>query len=145
MDTDLTLVSIAWRKRRRNHRLLFGTPVRWVRLDWHRRLAAFKSGDIFAYERWQGSQFGTSDWRIFVLQTAHSGQYASEVSGIFPGAIVLVKISGKDRCKRFLKLLDALKTNRDLSEYSAGKWRQISLLFEMTRDAKTLFELVRAA
>lgn len=144
MAHDLTVVSIAWRKRRRNHRLLFGAPLHMVRLDWQRRLAAFRAGDIFAYERWQGGKFGTVEWHIFVLQAGHAGEQVSKVSGIFPGAIVLAQVSGKERCKRFLSLLDELKSQRELSDYSAGKWRQFSLLFEMTHNTTSMLKLVNA-
>lgn len=123
MSDELTIAYLAWRKRRRNHRILFGDPVRKVRLDWQRSLAVFKPGDIFAYERWEANKYGTQHWSIHVLQAGRCGTRISTVLGIKPGAILLAKSEGKNACKQFLKLLDGVKTSQDLARVRSSKWR----------------------
>lgn len=129
MADNLTLVSIAWRKRRRNHRLLFGTPYRLIRLDWRRRLAAFNPGQTFGYERWQANRYGTQTWQIFVARTSATGERVSDIPGIRPGADLLFSAYGKTASKRALKLFDHLSETAALETLSECEWRQIGVLF----------------
>ena len=78
---DLIAVLIAYRKSRINHRLRFGSPVNEVRLGWHRKLAVFQPGQIFGYERWRADQYGTQDWRFFVLQAKARGSILTMQKG----------------------------------------------------------------
>ncbi|WP_339636732.1 DUF2840 domain-containing protein [uncultured Hyphomonas sp.] len=128
VPSDLTLVSVSWRKNRRNHRVLFGAPRRWIRLDWRRRIAVFQPGDIFAYERWSGDRFGTQSWQVFVLQACTPGSGLQVLPGIKPGAEILVSAHGKPAAKRLLALLDRLECTRKLGHMSEHDWRQIGLL-----------------
>lgn len=125
MSDKNTLVMLAWRKRRRNHRLLFGEPQRRIRLDWQRSIAAFQPGDIFGYERWEANKFGTQHWSIYVAQAGQHSNALTVMPGVKPGAVLLTKMWGSDACKRFLKRLDMLRAQSTLSQISATKWRLI--------------------
>ena len=123
MSDELTIAYLAWRKRRRNHRILFGDPVRWIRLDWQRSIAAFEPGQIFGYERWEANKYGTQHWSIYVIQAGEVGEQLSTVMGIKPGAVLLAKREGADACKQFLKLLDGVRNQENIAQISASKWR----------------------
>lgn len=126
MSDDFTLVLLAWRKRRRNHRLLFGHPARKIRLDWQRRLAVFKPGDIFAYERWDANKFGTQNWSISVLQAGRFGDSLTQTDGVRPGAKMLIHQNGKIACKALLATFDALKIHANLDAIPPEKWHLLS-------------------
>ena len=143
MTGKYTLTSIAWRKRKRNHRLLFGTPDRSVRLGWHNRLAAFLPDQIFGYERWRANKYGTIEWQIFILQAQKSGQPVSQIPGVFPGACVLASAHGKPNAKRMLSALDGLRHKAGIDALSAETWIQFGLLFDTGFDAGDLMAMAR--
>lgn len=127
---DLTTASVSWRKKRRNHRILFGEPIRWVRLDWQRKLAVFQPGQIFGYERWRGDKYGTQLWQIFVVRAVPSGQSAERIPGVRPGAETLLSAQGKDRAKRALKLIEQVKIHTDDCALDVERWSMIANRFE---------------
>jgi hypothetical protein len=131
-DTDhLTTAILAYRKNRINHRLLFGEPVLRIRRGWHRQLAAFQPGQIFAYERWQANQYGTQEWRIAICKTVADGS-VTKFPGIHPGIIILLNAIGKTRSKRALEALEVLrvKTERPLTEIPEHHWRSYATAIE---------------
>ncbi len=93
-----------------NHRLLFGEPIEKVKLDRFRRLAVFKPDQIFGYIRWRANQYGTVDWRLYVVKSGVDCQM-TVIQGISPAAKILVTISGRDRMKRALRVMDSIKAN----------------------------------
>lgn len=125
MSGDLTLVSLSWRKKRRNHRLLFGVPRGEIRLDWQRNLAVFAPGDLFAYERWEASKYGTTHWSICVLQAGAPGDHLTALQGLKPGAILLAKRSGKRACTILLSEFDRIRKTKPLESVRANDWCQI--------------------
>ncbi len=119
----MTTVAVSWRQKHRNHRLVFGTPERWVRLDWRRRLAVFQPGCVLGYERWRRGRFGTLDWQVFVLETGRAGEPLVSVPGVMPGARILVAAQGKDRARRCLEELKRLETETLLEAIPAFRWQ----------------------
>lgn len=91
-----------------NHRLKFGKPVSVTKLDKYRSLAAFPLGSIFGYIRWRANEYGTQDWRVYVLKAQATG-YISKVAGVTPAVRILVSVQGKPAVKRCLTALDALE------------------------------------
>ena len=121
-EDALTTVSVSWRKNKRNHRLLFGTPQRWVRLDWRRRLAVFETGQIFGYERWATGRYGTVHWSVHVLQAGGAGEQLTAVTGVRPGARILLSGYGKDRAMRALSELEKLGDPNVLESVDSERW-----------------------
>ena len=130
MDGNYTLATIAWRKRQRNHRLLFGTPDRMIRLNWQIKLAAFKAGQIFGYERWRANKYGTIEWQIFVVQAPINGRPISRIPSLYPGATLLTSCHGKPNAKRILAIFDELAVKGDMSALSSHYWLKFGTLFE---------------
>ncbi len=138
-SSNLTIVSIAWRKQRRNHRLLFGSPREIVRLDWRRRLAVFETDQIFGYERWRANQYGTIVWQIFVIKAGGPGDRLNEVSGIQPGAEILLSAHGKAAAKRALDMFGVVSEFMPLDEVPEQLWRDISHRMQARMPIEPLF------
>lgn len=120
-----TIVIISYRKNRRNHRLVFGRPRMEIRRGWHRKLAAFYPGDVFGYERWRANKYGTQDWRFVVAKARKSG-CVSRFPGLYPGAELLLNVTGKTRVKRAYDCLDRLKTHTSaLETVPEHHWREV--------------------
>lgn len=103
-----TIVQVHFVRGLINHRIRFGTPEALVKLDKYRSVATFSLGSIFGYIRWRANEYGTQDWRVYVLK-AQSNGYVSEVAGISPAVKVLVNVQGKPAVKRCLSALDELE------------------------------------
>lgn len=91
-----------------NHRLRFGQPETQTKLDKFRSLASFSSGSIFGYIRWRANDYGTIDWRVYVLKAQNDG-LSSEIIGITPAVKILVSVQGKPAVKRCFAALDRLE------------------------------------
>lgn len=120
-----TAVVIAYRKNRLNTRLIFGKPRHEIRRGWHRKLAVFYPGDMFAYERWRGDQYGTQAWSLVVCK-AMSTSALTQIQGVIPCAKLLLNVGGKTKVKRTLSLFDALKAaNPNLETLPETCWRDL--------------------
>ena len=142
MPEPLTLVTVSWRKKRRNHRLLFGAPCGMARLDWRRSVAAFQPGQVFGYERWRAGKYGTEDWRIAVLEACRPGAETCRYPGVKPGAKALFRVSGVARCKRFLTLLDTIQKEGDPAAITPMDWTLIGSRFEAGSHIEPLLDRV---
>ena len=103
-----TLVQIHFVRGLINHRLRFGQPASVTKLDKYRSVAIMPIGSIFGYIRWKANEYGTIDWRVYVLKAQDTG-YISEVLGVSPAVKILVSAQGKPAVKRCLKALDNLE------------------------------------
>jgi len=88
-----------------NHRLRFGTPERIIKLDKYRKLACFNPGETLGYIRWRANEYGTQDWRFFILKTQASG-LLTRVPGVSPAVKVLTSFNGTLAVKRALCAFD---------------------------------------
>ena len=122
--SGLTQVQCHFVQDKINHRLRFGKPCEIIKLDKYRRLALFEPYITFGYIRWRANKYGTQDWRVYVLKTGVDG-LMTEVPGIAPAVKILVSISGYDRVKRTLPLLDRLELDvKDgLDRVPVSYWR----------------------
>ena len=124
-DERFTVAIIAYRKKRLNHRLIFGEPVFTIRRGWRRELAAFDPGQVFAYERWSGDIYGTQDWRLFICAAVDGGS-VTNVPGVKPGADVLLHARGRTRVKRALAAIDLLKSvHSAVEKLPVAQWREV--------------------
>jgi len=105
---NYTLVQLHFVRGMINHRLRFGQPEAKTKLDKYRSLASFPEGSIFGYIRWRANEYGTIDWRVYVLKAQADG-LRSEVAGITPAVKILVSAQGKPAVKRCFTALDALE------------------------------------
>ena len=106
-----------------NHRLRFGQPSFISKLDKYRSLASFSTGSIFGYIRWRANEYGTQDWRVYVLKAQSEG-YLSQVTGVAPAVKSLLSVQGKPAVKRCLMALDKLERQAggSLEDVSESYW-----------------------
>jgi len=91
-----------------NNRLRFGTPDTVIKLDGHRSLALFAPGKTLGYIRWRANEYGTQDWRFFILKTQATG-LLTRVPGVSPAVITLASFTGTQPVKRALTALDSVE------------------------------------
>ena len=103
--TGLTVIQCHFVRGLLNHRLRFGQPDKIIALDKYRKLACFRSGSTLGYIRWRANEYGTQDWRFFVLKT-QSTCVLTRVPGVTPGVRVLAAFNGTQAVKRALVALD---------------------------------------
>jgi len=107
-DMTQTIVQLHFIKDVINHRLRFGEPFKKIRLDKSRVLAAFEPNIIFGYIRWKANEYGTQDWRVYILKTQSSGAL-SQIAGVSPAVKVLLSAVGKTSVKRALSVIDTIE------------------------------------
>jgi len=111
--TSLTLIQCHFVRDRLNHRIKFGTPDRLIKLDKYRKLACFEEGRILGYIRWRANEYGTQDWRFYILKTQCAG-VLTRVSGVSPAVKLLSFFNGPQSVKRALKAFDAVEIEAKL-------------------------------
>lgn len=128
MSARLTAVHEHYRKKRYNHRVIFGSPMRYVRRGWRSRLAIFEAGQVFGYERWLADKYGTQHWIMVIGRAVQGGAFAT-LSGIKPGLDIWVRVTGKTKVKRLLAIIDVLKSAGHAPEnVSEHRWRHLGLM-----------------
>lgn len=103
--SGLTLIQCHFVRGLLNHRLRFGRPQTTIKLDEYRKLACFDAGETLGYIRWRANDYGTQDWRFFILKTQSTG-LLTRVPGVTPAVKVLAGFNGTQAVKRALAALD---------------------------------------
>ena len=106
--TGLTLIQCHFVRGKLNHRIRFGTPDKIIELDKYRKLACYEEGRILGYIRWRANEFGTQDWRFFIVKTKSEGLLTC-VSGISPAVKLLAFFNGPKSVKHALKAFDRVE------------------------------------
>ena len=102
-------VSLAFLERRVNVWLRFGQPVREIALDRWRRVAVFMPGAVCCRIKWLGNDFGAALWQLMVMQAPTPLDGMQRVSGVLPGARILLRADGEPRAKAVLAAVDAIE------------------------------------
>ena len=102
-------VSLAFVEHRVNLYLRFGQAVREIVLDRWRRVAMFAPGAICCRIKWIGNDYGTALWQLMVLQAPMPFDDMQRISGVSPGARILLRADGEDRVKAVLATIDAIE------------------------------------
>ncbi|MEM7729328.1 MAG: DUF2840 domain-containing protein [Pseudomonadota bacterium] len=122
-----SLAEVHHLKRGINHRIVFGEPDHYARIDFQRRLAAFKPGMVFGYERWTANKYGTQNWSLAVCKAVMNGPI-TRLPGLHPGAEIWLYALGKAQVRRIFAALDALKTALiDPQTLPERRWRALHL------------------
>ena len=126
MSEVFTRVDIACYPEHLNHWLRFGEPDESQDLDRRRSLALFRPGRVFGYVRWRANEYGTQDWRFFVVQTTEPSLLLSRLEGVQPGGEVLLLAVGNAKVKCALLQIDMLEAaGFEPSEVSPAYYRQM--------------------
>lgn len=121
--SHLTLIQCHFVRDKLNHRIRFGSPKTTVALDKYRKLACFGAGATLGYIRWRANEYGTQDWRFFVLKTQSTG-LLTRVPGVTPAVKVLAAFTGTQAVKRALVALDDVEksVSEPIETLSEGYW-----------------------
>lgn len=106
--TRITVIQCHFVRGILNHRLKFGRPEKTVSLDKYRKLRCFEAGERLGYIRWRANEYGTQDWRFFILKTQSSG-VLTRVPGASPAVKVLAAFNGTEAVKRALNAFDIVE------------------------------------
>ena len=106
---QLTRVSLAYVEQRIKLYLRFGEPARITRLDGWRRVAAFLPGAVFCRIRWQANDYGTIRWQLMVMQACTPLDAVQRISGVLPGARLLLHAEGDNTVRAVLERIDAIE------------------------------------
>ena len=105
----LTRVSLVYVERRIDVYLRFGEPAHVVRLDRWRRVAMFLPSATFCRIRWQANDYGTIRWQLMVMQACTPLDAAQRISGVQPGARLLLHVERESAVRAVLAQLDAIE------------------------------------
>jgi hypothetical protein len=122
----LTRVMLMFIPERINIWLRFGHPAHERCIDLARRQVDFAGGALLGRVHWQASEYGTTHWSFLVLRTVRVGEPATHIAGVEPGAEVLLSVSGADKVRRALALIDFIEAQRlDAADVSPAYWRTV--------------------
>lgn len=117
-------VSLAFVEHRVNVWLRFGRPAREIVLDRWRRVAVFMPGAVCCRIKWIGNDFGTALWQLMVLQAPTPLDGMQRISGVSPGARILLRADGEARVKAVLAAIDAIEQSGiDPCTVTPAYWR----------------------
>ena len=119
-------VSLAFVEHRVNVWLRFGQPVHEMVLDRWRRVATFEPSAVCCRVKWIGNDYGTALWQLMVLQAPMSFDGTQRISGVAPGARILLRADGERQVKAVLEVIDAIEAlGIDPAEVAATYWRTV--------------------
>ena len=112
-----------------------GHTERWIRfgqavdqriVSRRNRFVAFRPGAVFAYVRWAANAYGTVVSRLDILQAADPTRDRIAISGVVPGAVSLLRLSGWPRVRRALDLIDVVESGSfEPGEVAPDYWRHV--------------------
>ncbi len=105
----LTRVTLLFLHTRVNVWMRFGEPVQETVCNRSRRILSFAPGSVFCRVHWEANAYGTTLWRLAVLQAGEAQQTLQRVVGVQPGALLLLEVSGANKVQRMLSLIDGIE------------------------------------
>ena len=108
-SAPLTRVALAYIEPRFKLYLRFGEPARTLQLDRWRRCAVFLPGAMLCRIRWQANDYGTIRWQLMVMQACMPMDGAQRISGVQPGARLLLHAEGEQSVRAVLARIDAIE------------------------------------
>lgn len=125
-SASLTQVELIWDEGRIERWIRFGHPVTDQILDRQRRILSFVPGNIFAFVRWAGNEFGTVLSRIDILRASLPNEAFTTIGFVRPGGEILLRISGWPKVERALQVIDAIEqTGFDPTDVCPDHWRHV--------------------
>lgn len=119
-------VSLAFVEQRVNVWLRFGKPAREPVLDRWRRVALFEPGAVCCRVKWIANDYGTALWQLMVLQAPMPFDGAQRISGVVPGARILLRAEGERQVKAVLVVIDGIETSGiDPCAVAVTYWRTV--------------------
>lgn len=119
-------VSLAFLEHRVHVWLPFGRPVNTVFLDRRRSVATFEPGLLCCCVRWFGGDNRPAVWTAVVLRAPTLGDAMQRLTGVTPGAQVLLRADGERAVKSVLGLIEEMQADGfDPCTTSAAYWQVV--------------------
>ena len=83
-------------------------PDKTLQLDKYRQLAAFGPNKTLGYIRWRANEYGTQDWRLYIIHTDKRG-LRTLIPGVSPAVRLCCFINGPKAMKQALKAIDRVE------------------------------------
>lgn len=123
----LTYVSLAYVPKQLNIYLRFGDPLRTMPLDRWWRVAVFEPGRVFCRIWHESNDYGTTRWRLMVMQAGDGSDAMQQVIGVHPGVHLLLHVEGGDKVRSVLQQIDAIEVQGIAgADVSIGYWRSLN-------------------
>lgn len=118
LPAEFTIVEELYIEGQRNYRLLFGKPLRTVTKQFEygkitRKWHYFIPASVFALDLWDQNEYGTSQWKVFVLEAALPGEIVQRIPQVDPGAKILLDASGQKSARAALRELKEIEERLD--------------------------------
>ena len=108
----LTKVILKFEENKLRFQLLFGTPVATKEIHFTFGLSEkhvfFRPGSLFALEVWEANDYGTVNWKIYILRTVTPGEKINRLPRVLPGAEILLTVSGRKKVDKVKAWLTAM-------------------------------------
>jgi hypothetical protein len=104
-----TRVTLLFLHQRVNVWLRFGVPQHEIRCNRSRRIMSFAPGAIFCRVHWEANAYGTTLWRLVVMQAGDGTAPMQRVVGVQPGAHLLLETAGHRHVQQVLQLIDDIE------------------------------------
>jgi hypothetical protein len=126
MGASFTRVVLAYVEQRINLYLRFGHPVGERRIDRWRRCAFFAPATMFCRVHWESNEYGTTRWQLLVLRTGTPPDGIQSITGVQPGARLLLRAEGGRQAAPVLQRIDAIESlGLDPAAVSPAYWRTL--------------------
>jgi len=121
-----TQVTLLFLHERVNVWLRFGAPQQEVYCNRSRRIVTFAPPAVFCRVHWEANAFGTTLWRISVMQVGDAREPLQWVLGVHPGAHVLLDAEGHRAVQQVLHVIDDIEAGGIAPETVAPSyWRVV--------------------
>lgn len=140
-----TQVTLLFLHQRVNVWLRFGTPHAEMYLNRSRRIAIFNPGAIFCRVHWETNVYGTTLWRITVMQASDSSVPIQRIIGVQPGAQLLLEVEGAHRVQQVLQAIDDIEASGLSPQAVAPSFWRVLHNRLLTRQAVPRYTVARHA
>lgn len=106
--------------------LRFGHPQSEMRYNRVRKEAFFAASALFCRVHWEVTANGVPRWQLLILKAGNGQEIVQRITGIEPGAVLLLETSGTTTVQRVLRLLTEIEERGiNLTEVSPSYWRTL--------------------
>jgi hypothetical protein len=124
--SQLTHVTLFWRKGEREDWLKFGKPVADRIISRSQRIESYAAGQLFGLVRWASNDYGTVRSAFDIVRAVAAGEPVTPVRQVDPGGEVLLSVNGWPKVAQVFRLIDAIEAS-DINpcDVAPDHWRHI--------------------
>jgi Protein of unknown function (DUF2840) len=124
--SQLTHVTLFWRKDMREDWLKFGKPVAERIVSRSERIESYAPGQLFGLVRWAANDYGTIRSSLDIVRAVEPVETITPVAQVDPGGEVLLSVHGWPKVAQVFRLIDAIDASGiDPCEVAPDHWRHV--------------------